>query len=409
MDYPNLRHVRLFCACVRSGSLTQAAESVAVSQPAASQAITRLEAFYGSQLLERHQRRTTPTADGLILQARAMRALEFIRNGCQRLRAGSACGTLPAETRLTIGHLTVLQALDHAGGFMGAAAVLGQSVAAVQRMARNAEAVLEAALFEMDGHSLRLTASGRMAARWSALALRELKNAGEELQESRGLFDGLVSIGALPMARTTIVPDAIALLAGNRPGARFEIIEGSYEQLLGDLEMGHVDLLIGALRDRIPAALVQEPLFEFRLSLVARCGHPLASQGRLALADLARFPWVVARKGTPNRGIFDSLAARFADRNNVLGTVETGSLTALRGILQQSDRLALLSRHQIRHELLAGSLTVLDFPLSQTPRMVGMTMRRDWYPTSLQGECLEAVRRVVALEEGCGGQMHAAG
>src|SRR3546814_6314135 len=68
LEYPNLRHVRLFCACVRSGSLTKAAESVAVSQPAASQAITKLEAFYGSQLLERHQRRTTPTADGLILQ-----------------------------------------------------------------------------------------------------------------------------------------------------------------------------------------------------------------------------------------------------------------------------------------------------------------------------------------------------
>src|SRR3546814_5721337 len=121
-------------------------------------------------------------------------------------------------------------------------------------MARTAEAVLEAALFEMDGRSLRLTASGRMAARWSALALRELKNAGEELQEGRGLFDGLVSIGALPMARTTIVPDAIALLAGNRPGARFEIVEGSYEQLLGALAMGHVDLLLGGLRERIPAA-----------------------------------------------------------------------------------------------------------------------------------------------------------
>src|SRR5690606_30088294 len=68
-------------------------------------------------------------------------------------------------------------------------------------------------------------------------------------------------------------------------------------------------------------------------------------------------------------------------------------------ILQQSDRLALLSRHQIRHELLVGSLTVLDFPLSQVPRMVGMTTRRDWYPTSLQGEYLEAVRRVVRSEE----------
>src|SRR3546814_20324033 len=82
LEYPNLRHVRLFCACVRSGSLTKAAESVAVSQPAASQAITTLEAFYGSQLLERHPRRTTPTADGLILQARASSDERRVGKGC---------------------------------------------------------------------------------------------------------------------------------------------------------------------------------------------------------------------------------------------------------------------------------------------------------------------------------------
>src|SRR3546814_21040842 len=61
LEYPNLRHVRLFCACVRSGSLTTAAESVAVSQPAASQAITNPQAFYVSQPLAPPHPPTPPT------------------------------------------------------------------------------------------------------------------------------------------------------------------------------------------------------------------------------------------------------------------------------------------------------------------------------------------------------------
>ncbi|UIY29384.1 LysR family transcriptional regulator substrate-binding protein [Neorhizobium galegae] len=89
------------------------------------------------------------------------------------------------------------------------------------------------------------------------------------------------------MARTTIVPDAIASLALTHPLARFEILEGSYEQLLSDLEMGHIDFLIGALRSRLTPTLGQEPLFDFRLAVVAGAGHPLSGKTDVSLAELA--------------------------------------------------------------------------------------------------------------------------
>ncbi|WP_117194727.1 LysR substrate-binding domain-containing protein [Rhizobium terrae] len=399
MEYPNLRHIRLFCACLRTGSLTQAADIVGVTQPAASQAISRLEDLFGTRLLERGPGLAMATAAGRVVQARSLRALELIRTGCLRLQSNPAARGSGAEARLTISHLRALQAFAQAGGFPGAARILDQSGAAVQRTARNAEAVLGTSLFEADGRATRLTGAGRAAARWAGLSLKELGNAMEEVQELRGKFDGLVSIGALPMARTTVVPDAIAWLASSYPLARFEILEGSYEQLLSDLEMGHIDFLIGALRNRISPTLVQEPLFDFRLAVVSGVGHPLSGKANVSPADLAAYPWIVARKGTPNRSTFDALAAKFPEGYRKQGTVETGSLTTLRGLLMQSDRLALLSRHQLRHELKAGFLTLLNYEIPGKPLSIGITTRRNWQPTALQAEYLAAVRRVVTSEE----------
>ncbi|MDR6819301.1 DNA-binding transcriptional LysR family regulator [Neorhizobium sp. 2083] len=399
MDYPNLRHIRLFCACLRTGSLTQAADIVGVTQPAASQAISRLEDLFGTRLLERGPGHAMATPEGRVVQTRSLRALELIRTGCQKLQADSGSRGSGADARLTISHLRALQAFAQTGGFPGAARILEQSGAAVQRTARNAEAILGTSLFEADGRATRFTSAGRAVARWAGLSLKELGNATEEVQELRGKFDGLVSIGALPMARTTIVPDAIASLAFTHPLARFEILEGSYEQLLSDLEMGHIDFLIGALRSRLTPSLVQEPLFDFRLAVVAGAGHPLAARTDVSLAELASYPWVVARKGTPNRSTFDALAAKFPDGPRTQGTVETGSLTALRGILMQTDRLALLSRHQLRHELKAGFLTLLNYDVPGKPLSIGITTRRNWQPTALQAEYLAAIRRVVSTEE----------
>ncbi|MFB9949692.1 LysR family transcriptional regulator [Rhizobium puerariae] len=399
MDYPNLRHIRLFCACLRAGSLTQAADIVGVTQPAASQAISRLEDLLGARLLERGPGHAMATPEGRVVQSRFLRALDLIHAGCQELQTDSGSRGLGADARLTISHLRALQAFSQAGGFPGAARILEQSGAAVQRTARNAEAILGTSLFETDGRATRLTNAGRSVARWAGLSLKELGNAAEEVQELRGKFDGLVSVGALPMARTTIVPDAIASLASSFPLARFEILEGSYEQLLSDLEMGHTDFLIGALRSRISPSLVQEPLFEFRLAVVAGTGHPLSGKVNVSSADLAAYPWVVARKGTPNRSTFDALSMKFPEERQRQGTVETGSLTTLRGLLMQSDRLALLSRHQLRHELKAGFLALLNYEVPGKPLSIGITTRCNWQPTALQAEYLAAIRRVVATEE----------
>jgi DNA-binding transcriptional LysR family regulator len=71
----DLRSLRYFVAVVEVGSLTRAAGSLFVAQPALTAQIKRLESEFGVQLLERSRSGVKPTAAGLQLYQESMRLL----------------------------------------------------------------------------------------------------------------------------------------------------------------------------------------------------------------------------------------------------------------------------------------------------------------------------------------------
>lgn len=385
--YPNLRHLRLFCTYLQVGSVSDAAEICGVSQPAATQALTRLDQIFGTRLIDRQRR---ATSEGQIVLLRAERALYVIRTGCKRLQPARQATEIC--NHVTIPHLRSLAAFGEAESFSAAARLLGQSEPAVHRTARDAEAILKTQIFEGSGRNIRLTSNGLAVVRWSRLALNELDSAAAEMREARGQFDGRMSVGTLPLARTSVIPSAIAEIARQYPQAQFEILEGSYSPMLSALESGRIDMIVGALREDVSSrTLVQEKLFPFHLSVVAGAGHPLSQIAGVTPDDLAKYPWIVAREDTPSRRLFMELA----DRADLRQAVEVGSLVAIRGILMKTDHLALLSHHQCEFELDAGFLTKLDFELPPHDRTLGFTHRRHWMPTALQSSFLETLRKVT--------------
>ncbi|MCW8087518.1 LysR family transcriptional regulator [Sabulicella glaciei] len=75
MSEPTLRQLRTFLAIVASGSVSVAARSLGITQPAASQQMRELERHMGVRLLERAAGLAKPTAAGEALLAPARRAL----------------------------------------------------------------------------------------------------------------------------------------------------------------------------------------------------------------------------------------------------------------------------------------------------------------------------------------------
>jgi DNA-binding transcriptional LysR family regulator len=199
-------------------------------------------------------------------------------------------------------------------------------------------------------------------------------------------------VGTLPLARSSILPNAINALARVRPEVQVGVVDGPYDDLLHGLRHGKLDLIIGALRIPVPIEdVVQETLFCDRLAVVARNGHPLSGRRALSVSDLASYPWVIPKRGPPTREHFDALL-RNAGLDTPKGLIESSSLVLIRGLLLGSDRLTLVSAHQIQHEEQMGTLLRLPIDLAHTSRPIGTTVRRDWCPTATQRLFLDLLR-----------------
>jgi hypothetical protein len=72
--------------------------------------------------------------------------------------------------------------------------------------------------------------------------------------------------------------------------------------------------------------------------------------------------------------------------------VECNSLNSARAFLLASNRMMLLSPHQFREELKAGTLAAIAHPGGAEARPIGLTLRHDWRPTTTQAALLDLIR-----------------
>ncbi len=390
---PNLRHLRCFQEIVRLGSLSAAARAMHMSQPAVTQAVAKLESHFGTALLTRRRNGVIATAAGQVSLARIDRALNQLRDALADTRTGS--GDRVDFMRLVRSNqLDALSAVVEFGNFSGAARAQRTSQSSVHRSARELERTLGLPLFERTSFGVTPTREAERLALRVRLAFRELAQADAEVRALAGDEAGRTTIAALPLARSYLVPAALLEFSKAHPRHGVTIIEGTYSNLLAGLRSGESDVLIGALRDPAPSGeIVQEHLFDDPLAIIARANHPLAGR-RPTIASLRKYQWIAPRSGSPLRAHFDALlASRGLESSQP--SLECNSLAAARAFLLESDRLMLLSAHQIHYEMLAGSLVALPHPSGNVVRPIGLTLRRDWRPTSVQERLLEILRRVA--------------
>jgi LysR family transcriptional regulator of gallate degradation len=274
---------------------------------------------------------------------------------------------------------------------------LGISQAAVSAALARLEATLAQPLFHRSARGMIPTDVG---ARWVMRlerCLAELRHIEADVAAAHGELSGVVVLGALPLIRTSVLPQAIATVLARHPKLQVVSLESPYEELVGQLLSGRVDFILGALRPTSGTQLATEPLFVDRMALLAGARHPLATRRRISVRHLAAYPWVLSRAGTPLR---EALEAYFASQGHPMPkpAVETGDLALVRGLLVQGRMVAPLSEHQMRHEIDTGSLAVLPLPMDGVQRQIGITTRAGAQLPPGAKAMLDEVRRLsVAL------------
>jgi DNA-binding transcriptional LysR family regulator len=382
---------------VESKSISKASDKTFLSQPAITQAIAKLENNLQTTLFERRSNGMYATESGNAFAYRVGRALENLLYGVRgAVRIGAGKGQIRPSRLLqsmTTTQLRALIAVTEAHNFSIASRNLGVSQSSLHRAARELESLLEIVLFEKTSIGISASKAAHFLAREARLAFAEIAQGRDEINSLHNREIGRIVVGSMPLARTSLLPMAVIEFSSNYPDFNFSIVDGPYDDLLYHLRHGEIDLLIGALRFPMPSDdVVQEELFSSAIAIVARHDHPFCRSEHISLEMLADSTWVVPRSGAPTRAIFESIfvSAGMAVPERL---IEASSLILIRSLLQGSDRLALISEHQVQHELDTGTLTTVAYDLSHSFRPIGITMRKSWEPTTKQLSFINILRK----------------
>ena len=351
----------------------------------------------GHRAFERVGFGVTETSAGELLVRRARRAAGLMRNAERDIRAKDAGSTIssPLHRHVTASQLRALIAVSETGGYSLAARKLGLAQPTIHRAAKDLEATIGIPLFVRAARGIEPSDAAVLLARYAELVFAEVRQGFEEVRELRGLANGRVAVGSLPLLRSEFLPTAVSRLLESYPDARVSILDGPYIEQLHALRYGQIDWLLGALRDPPPTSdVVQEALFDQPLAVVVRPNHPLMKKRKPSVATLAGLEWIAPRALAPARKFFDHF---FAESGATTPTriIECSSLVATRRLLQLSDRAALLSPLQIQEDVAAGELAVLIPAIPDSNRAIGITTRDDWEPTMVQAAFAKIVRELA--------------
>lgn len=393
-DLPNIRHMHIFCIAEDEHSISIAADRMFITQPAASQAVAKLEKDLGVNLLVRGSKGISTSEEGLIFANRARRALSFLKRGIDAAlsTAGRQDKAVKLDQKVTAAQLRALTAIGAHGSYTVAARALGLAQPTIYRTAKSLEQACEFDLFRSAPGGIELTGPGQLINRAAKLARSEIRQAHEELAALTGTGRISFTLGSLPLARSEIVPDAIQKMVSQEAHLQVRVIEGRYAELLRDLREGEIDCLIGALRDPLPADDVrQEELFNDKLAVIVGANHPLCGRPEVSLEDTLHFPWIASPLATP-AGQFVYETLKIEDRPQTPIRVVTSSLVVIHSLMQRDNFVTVISEHQVKENLASGALVKLPVQLHSHKRSIGLTMRQNWHPTKAQSRFLATLK-----------------
>lgn len=391
-DLINLMQVRAFVRVADLGSVSRACETLFRAQSVVTRAISELEARLDVPLFERHANGMRLTGQGEHILPRARRVLAEL-DSVPRLLGGAD----PVEPLYLFQarRLQVFAKLCESRHMQTVASHFGLSQPAVSAALKVLEGGAGQALFERTPRGLQPTRASLEIVFPIRRALNELRHIDTDLSELRGALQGVVQVGALPLGRTRVLPEAIVRLTARHPGVQVVTNESPFDLLATELRAGDVDFIFGALRGRSYASdLSGEALLSEDMVVLARQDHPLRGQTLDARAlDGAR--WVLPRAGSPARQLLDdAFAAQHLPPPRP--AVESADLAIIRGLLLHSDMLAIVSAHQLEYEINSGALCILSLPLVHTTRAIGLTCRTASLHSPLALALMTAIREVIA-------------
>jgi LysR family transcriptional regulator of gallate degradation len=398
---PRLNRLRAFDGVALAGSISGAAGQLRLTQPAITRSVRALERQLSTRLIERSRSGSFLTEEGRIFARRGRRFFQQLQAAVAEAIDDDAGSEVAVRQMRKISevHIRALMAIAKTHSFRRAAAALGIAESTLHRPARDLERLIGQPLFRRMSDGVGLSPAGAELARRFTLAAAEIRAGIEDLAIHNGAAATRISVGVLVLAPKRLLSLVAETMLTRHPIAQLTIQEAGYDELIGAMRSGAIDIIFGALRSPPPFEdLTEEPLFEDPYCVVCRRGHPLTQLRHPSRADLRRYDWIFPTSALPRRDVLDTFIAEWRLSSRV--QLETNSVGAVTSALAVSDRISLLPREYVLVEEQSDRLAVLDVRVPHRKRMVGLTTRLDWFPTALHADFMALLRDTARATAG---------
>ena len=271
----------------------------------------------------------------------------------------------------TFRQLAAFNAVARLGSVSRAASELHLTQPAVSIQLKLLEESAGAPLLEREGRGVRLSAAGEVMADYAARILDLWREAGDEMAAQRGVFSGTLRVGAVTTAEYLLPPLLVAFAALN-PDVKVKLRVGNRDEIVSMLGGQEVDI---AIMGRPPGELKTTAVAfaKHPMAFLAAPQHPLMSQRKITLADLAGANLLVRERGSGTRTTLERLH-KDAGVPLRIGS-EMSSNEAIKQMCAAGFGAAFLSLHTCGLELEAGLLALLP--------MAGNPLEREWFAMHL--------------------------
>lgn len=218
--------------------------------------------------------------------------------------------------------LQLLRAVIEAGGYAPAGKLLHLSHSAIHRQLRLLEQELDCRVLTRSGRTVKPTESGRLLADLNLRIGEQISDAQRRVDDLNNLRRGSLRIGTSSNILVSFLPTVIKRFSGSFPGVRFELVTGIADDLTEDVLEQKLDLAILYNPADFPRPLPElecRTLYHEEFVWAVAKDHPLAQRRRVALHELAAYPFI----GPPARSHIRRACDRLFSANGVLTGVVT--------------------------------------------------------------------------------------
>lgn len=253
---------------------------------------------------------------------------------------------------MTYTQLKLFVKIAETGSFTKAGEELNMTQPAVSRAIANLESELGVPLLIRDKkNGIILTSLGKRLLTTFREILHGYDRVEQEVMAEKGLEVGTIRIGSFPIISAHFLPKILRVIHERHPGIRFELHEGTIEEIKEWLSSRHVDVgWIMPPHDEFDVL----PFYQDELCLLLRDDHPLLAQTPIHVTHLDNQPMILCKGGfdTPIHELFEQSDA------TLLSTFDVQNIHAALNMVQEGMGMAIVSKLSLSMSIIPPNVRV---------------------------------------------------